>query len=84
MSISNGVSQLRPPLRDRQPPLQASDADSKPAMPTDTRQPMRIGLWVLGLGLGGFLLWMGFAPLDEGVPVCLRRVLGQQIGQNAQ
>ncbi len=35
---------------------------------TDTRRPMRIGLWVLGLGFGGFLLWAGLAPLDEGVP----------------
>lgn len=35
---------------------------------TDTRKPMRLGLWVLGLGFGGFLLWASFAPLDEGVP----------------
>lgn len=28
----------------------------------------RLGLWALGLGFGGFLLWAGFAPLDEGVP----------------
>jgi protease secretion system membrane fusion protein len=28
----------------------------------------RVGLWALGIGLGGFLLWAGFAPLDEGVP----------------
>lgn len=27
-----------------------------------------MGLWALGLGLGGFLLWAGLAPLDEGVP----------------
>ena len=38
------------------------------ALQTDTRRPMRMGLWVLGLGFGGFLLWAGFAPLDEGVP----------------
>ena len=31
-------------------------------------QPGRIGLWALGLGLSGFLLWAGLAPLDEGVP----------------
>ncbi|MFA7279363.1 MAG: HlyD family type I secretion periplasmic adaptor subunit [Sterolibacterium sp.] len=37
-------------------------------LPTDTSQPARVGLWVLGLGFGGFLLWAGFAPLDEGVP----------------
>ena len=35
---------------------------------TDTRRPMRIGLWVLGIGFGSFLLWAGLAPLDEGVP----------------
>ncbi len=28
----------------------------------------RMGLWALALGLGGFLIWAGFAPLDEGVP----------------
>lgn len=28
----------------------------------------RIGLWALGIGFGGFLLWAAFAPLDEGVP----------------
>lgn len=28
----------------------------------------RIGLWALILGFGGFLLWAGLAPLDEGVP----------------
>ena len=28
----------------------------------------RIGLWALGIGFGVFMLWAGFAPLDEGVP----------------
>ncbi|GHT94045.1 metalloprotease secretion protein [Betaproteobacteria bacterium] len=37
-------------------------------MPTDTRSPARLGFWVLGIGFGGFLLWAGLAPLDEGVP----------------
>lgn len=37
-------------------------------LPTDTHHPMRIGLWGLALGLGGFLLWAVLAPLDEGVP----------------
>lgn len=36
--------------------------------PTDTGRAARIGLWALGLGLGGFLLWAAIAPLDEGVP----------------
>lgn len=34
----------------------------------DAMRAARVGLWVLGLGLGGFLLWAAFAPLDEGVP----------------
>ncbi|MBP9218589.1 MAG: HlyD family type I secretion periplasmic adaptor subunit [Sterolibacterium sp.] len=38
------------------------------ALSSDTRHPMRIGLWTLGLGFGGFLLWAALAPLDEGVP----------------
>lgn len=29
---------------------------------------MRIGLAVLAMGFGGFLVWAAFAPLDEGVP----------------
>lgn len=48
-------------------PLGVTDVES-----TDARRqawrPAKIGLWVLGLGLGGFLLWAAFAPLDEGVP----------------
>jgi protease secretion system membrane fusion protein len=35
---------------------------------SDTAGIGRKGLWVLGLGLGGFLLWAAMAPLDEGVP----------------
>lgn len=31
-------------------------------------RPAKVGMWVLGVGLGGFLLWAAFAPLDEGVP----------------
>lgn len=34
----------------------------------DTRKPLRLGLRVLALGFGGFLLWAAFAPLAEGVP----------------
>jgi len=42
--------------------------EGETVLPTDTLKPMRIGLWVLGVGFGGFLLWASFAPLDEGVP----------------
>ncbi len=34
----------------------------------DTRNPVVLGIWVLLIGLGGFLIWAAFAPLDEGVP----------------
>lgn len=35
---------------------------------TDTRSPIRLGIWVLIIGFGSFLIWAGLAPLDEGVP----------------
>jgi len=34
--------------------------------PRDYRAPMRVGLAVILLGLGGFFSWASFAPLDEG------------------
>jgi len=34
----------------------------------DTRSPVRLGILVLIIGFGSFLLWSAFAPLDEGVP----------------
>ena len=49
-------------------PHTAGNLDDEPALPKDTRQPMRRGLLILGIGLGGFLLWAALAPLDEGVP----------------
>ena len=36
--------------------------------PSDLGYAGRIGLWALGIGFGGFLLWAALAPLDEGVP----------------
>ena len=35
---------------------------------TDERPIVRFGMLVLIVGFGGFLLWAGLAPLDEGVP----------------
>lgn len=37
-------------------------------LPADSLRAGRVGLWALGLGFGGFLLWAALAPLDEGVP----------------
>ncbi len=47
--------------------LAAHDVSSLAAY-ADTGRAGRVGLWALGLGFGGFLLWASFAPLDEGVP----------------
>ncbi|MCW2313975.1 HlyD family type I secretion periplasmic adaptor subunit [Rhodoferax antarcticus] len=41
---------------------------STPPIAHHAGRAARIGLWALGLGFGGFLLWAGLAPLDEGVP----------------
>ena len=39
-----------------------------PAVDINHRRVARIGWLVLALGFGGFLLWAGLAPLDQGVP----------------
>lgn len=46
----------------------APNLASKKKPPADTGRAARIGLWTLGIGFGGFLLWAAFAPLGEGVP----------------
>ena len=42
--------------------------DGEMARFSDTTRPAKLGLWVLTIGFGGFLLWAGLVPLDEGVP----------------
>ena len=49
------------------PSSTSADENSDPSA-SDTGRAARIGLWALGLGFGGFLLWAGLAPLDKGVP----------------
>jgi protease secretion system membrane fusion protein len=40
-----------------------------PTVPNaDFASAVRLGLWLLIVGFGGFLLWAALAPLDEGVP----------------
>lgn len=46
----------------------AASQDAGAQAPVDTGRGGRIGLWALAIGFGGFLLWAGLAPLDEGVP----------------
>ncbi len=45
-----------------------SDEHSVLRLSADSGKAARIGLWALAIGFGGFLLWAGLAPLDEGVP----------------
>jgi len=52
--------------RGAEPESAASDAPGDEA--GDGMRAGRIGLWVLLIGFGGFLLWASLAPLDEGVP----------------
>lgn len=60
---------MNSPLKlSRNKPTSLSDVtDVEATLPTDTGKPIRIGFWVLVVGFGGFLLWAGLAPLDEGV-----------------
>lgn len=48
---------------------QTGEPDRSASEPSGhTGRASSIGLWALGIGFGGFLLWAGLAPLDEGVP----------------
>lgn len=49
-------------------PATSAPADATSPATSDARRIGRIGLWALAIGFGGFLLWAGLAPLDEGVP----------------
>ena len=67
------IAFLNPAANEQQPdgaaPREAEAATQEDPVAAygDTRRPGRIGLWALAIGFGGFLLWAGFAPLDEGV-----------------
>ena len=66
MAIKNFKKSLTSSVQDAQVVRTSEDATSNAS--SDTSSVSRAGLWVLGLGFGGFLLWAAFAPLDEGVP----------------
>lgn len=46
----------------RETPLETAGVD------LDDRRFVRLGYWIIAAGLGGFLIWAAFAPLDQGVP----------------
>lgn len=45
-----------------------SDVKDKSQLSTEIAKVKKIGVWVLGIGLGGFLCFAALVPLDEGVP----------------
>lgn len=44
------------------------DIPQPPQAPVDVKSAIRLGLIMLAIGFGGFLLWAVLVPLDEGVP----------------
>lgn len=52
--------------RTNTPALEGSATGSAPEAKSGSAG--RVGLWTLGIGFGGFMLWAALAPLDEGVP----------------
>lgn len=66
MALQNLTKSSKAAAQDAQV-VNSADAGGMRAS-ADTSAVARTGLWVLGLGFGGFLLWAALAPLDEGVP----------------
>ena len=66
MAKPNLNSSLKSHVQDAQ--VVTSNDNEGPRASSDTRAVARTGLMVLAVGFGGFLLWAGLAPLDEGVP----------------
>lgn len=50
------------------PPVMSSDVTSR-EVNTDAGSHTRLGWWIVIAGVGGFLVWASFAPLDKGVPL---------------
>lgn len=55
------------PATPRLAPRAAADGGTPP-LDTDPSRAIRLGLWILVAGFGGFMAWAALAPLDEGVP----------------
>lgn len=66
MAKPNLNSSLKSHVQDAQ--VVTSNDNEGPRASSDTRAVARTGMLVLTVGFGGFLLWAGLAPLDEGVP----------------
>ena len=61
MSIRDTMEKMKPLFVEK-------EAGRKAEGYRDTRSTVKLGIWILLVGFGGFLLWAAFAPLDEGVP----------------
>lgn len=46
----------------------SADFEKLPPPDTDYPRAIRLGMGILAVGFGGFLLWALLAPLDEGIP----------------
>jgi protease secretion system membrane fusion protein len=69
MALNNLNKILKEAAQDAKVVGAGAEGEQSAAKPSsDTSAVARTGLWVLGLGFGGFLLWAALAPLDEGVP----------------
>lgn len=62
------MTELQKKEQDQAPAGEGKEPAGKKTAPSDTARIIRIGIIVLLVGFGGFLLWAAFAPLDEGVP----------------
>ncbi len=61
MSIRDTMGEIKPLSGEK-------EAGRKGDEYRNTRSTVKLGIWILLVGFGGFLLWAAFAPLDEGVP----------------
>lgn len=66
MATSDNLNSLSPAAAPAGAP--GATAPTTASVAHATGRAARVGLWALGIGFGGFLLWAGLAPLDEGVP----------------
>lgn len=55
-------------MKDADSRIAIPQAGAETPLPNDTGWSIRVGMLILLLGFGGFMLWATLAPLDEGVP----------------
>lgn len=65
-SVLGRLSSLKAKILGKQ--ADSSEVIESEQLVVDTNSPIKLGIRVLGIGFGIFLIWAAFAPLDEGVP----------------